>query len=152
MASQVLSGSGNLSYVNTTGEVVRVIINSVVCSSSSITVNWGASGSTATATAQNVVCFGKNIASKGSTTSASASQGTQNSFWSVYSDNLVINTSSILSGYNGISLQDYSINNGWQDQYFDLPTEIYLNQSETFSISSTGTISGYNVVIIPSNG
>ena len=40
MASQVLSGSSNVSYTNNTGQNVRIVINYMAGTSGSITMSW----------------------------------------------------------------------------------------------------------------
>ena len=59
MASQVLSGTGNVSYTNNTGQNVRVIINycSNPNSSGRIVISWAGVSVTATTKA-----FGRNLA------------------------------------------------------------------------------------------
>lgn len=48
MASQVLSGSSNVSYTNNTGQNVRIVINYMAGASGSITMSWaGISASSA---------------------------------------------------------------------------------------------------------
>jgi hypothetical protein len=59
MAAQVLTGTGNVSYTNNTGQNVRIIINTFQFPSAS-TVSMSAGGSTFSAT--NVFGFGKNFA------------------------------------------------------------------------------------------
>lgn len=73
MASQVLSGSGSVSYTNNTGQNVRVVINLMSGTSTQgpgtiinpgITINWGPVGAPLriqTATA-GFVAIGRNIA------------------------------------------------------------------------------------------
>ena len=60
MASQVLSGTGNVSYTNNTGQNVRVIINycsNTFTSGGEIVISWAGVSVTATTTA-----FGRNLA------------------------------------------------------------------------------------------
>jgi hypothetical protein len=105
MAATVLSGTGNVTYTNSTGQNVRVIVNYCYCSNTSsysnpnsITVSWG-SGATAKSSAQ---AFGRNLAY------VSNIPGTANGFG---------NNMAYGSGQS------------------PLPTEIMLAAGQTFSIS-----------------
>lgn len=61
MASQVLSGSGNMSYTNNTGQNVRIVINAVtVAISGGARIDMSAGGSSFYG--NRVYGFGKNIA------------------------------------------------------------------------------------------
>jgi len=66
MASQILSGSGNVSYTNNTGQNVRVIINFMRTSATTdfanatIAISWGGVGVTAPLRA-----IGRNVAFSG---------------------------------------------------------------------------------------
>jgi len=66
MASQVLSGSSNPSYTNTTGQNVRVVINfmqgSPTISGTAITMSWSGS---ATLFSNTVLAIGRNLAFNG---------------------------------------------------------------------------------------
>jgi hypothetical protein len=44
MASQVLSGSSNVSYTNNTGQNVRIVINYMIGTTSGLNINWGLGG------------------------------------------------------------------------------------------------------------
>ena len=56
MASQVLSGSSNVSYTNNTGQNVRIVINYMARPTS---MSWTGGGSV---TATNVLAIGRNLA------------------------------------------------------------------------------------------
>jgi hypothetical protein len=56
MASQVLSGSSNVSYTNNTGQNVRIVINYMASPTS---MSWTGGGSV---TATNVLAIGRNLA------------------------------------------------------------------------------------------
>jgi hypothetical protein len=68
MAAQVLTGTGNVSYTNNTGQNVRIIVN-VYQFSSAVTVSMSVGGSTFTAA--SVLGFGKNYAFSTSRSTAS---------------------------------------------------------------------------------
>jgi len=68
MASQVLSGSGNVSYTNNTGQNVRVIIN-YASANHGLTVSWA--GVSATSTYARAI--GRNLAFSADTSSFSGS-------------------------------------------------------------------------------
>jgi len=142
MASQVLSGSGNLSYINTTGNTVRVIIYSVCFSTpSQLTVSWGASGSPATISLSNVRSLGKNLASIDGSQKSSITRNreTTTTTYTTTSDNLYVDYGTIV-----ITSQYYV--------YSSSPTEIFLNPNEIFTLNSPSNISGYNVLVVPENG
>jgi hypothetical protein len=148
MASQVLSGSGNLSYINTTGNTVRVIIYSVCFSTpSQLTVSWGASGSPATISLSNVRSLGKNLASIDGSQKSSITTGggvfsnkeTTTTTYTTTSDNLYVD-------YGTISSTSHLY------VYSSSPTEIFLNPNEIFTLNSPSNISGYNVLVVPENG
>lgn len=62
MASQVLSGTGNVTYTNSTGQNVRIVINYM--SGTNIALSWtSASTGTGTASYTGAVTFGRNLAS-----------------------------------------------------------------------------------------
>ena len=67
MAAQVLTGSGNVSYTNNTGQNIRIIINAFQFPAAS-TISMSAGGSTFSAT--NVFGFGKNFAYSSTRTSS----------------------------------------------------------------------------------
>jgi hypothetical protein len=73
MASQVLSGSSNFSYTNTTGQNVRVIINYMrgvsTGSGLQISMSWAS-----VTISDTVTAIGRNLAFVGSTSSANNAQ------------------------------------------------------------------------------
>ena len=68
MAAQVLTGTGNVSYTNNTGQNVRIIINAYQFSSAT-TVSMSAGSSSFSAS--SVLGFGKNFAFSSTRTTAS---------------------------------------------------------------------------------
>lgn len=75
MASQVLSGSGSVSYTNNTGQNVRIVINYMSSSSSStpgIIINWGAASAPLRVqlVGTSVSAIGRNLAFNTGTTGA----------------------------------------------------------------------------------
>ncbi len=69
MASQVLSGSSNVSYTNNTGQNVRIVINYMAGSTSgtsiTLTLNWAGVSATGPFTA-----IGRNLATSGGLSTA----------------------------------------------------------------------------------
>jgi hypothetical protein len=57
MASQVLSGSSNVSYTNNTGQNVRIVINYMKSGTSNISMNWAGVSVNA-----NLSIIGRNLA------------------------------------------------------------------------------------------
>jgi hypothetical protein len=178
MASQVLSGSGNVSYTNNTGQIVRIIINSVVSTTvSEITIGWGNPSSSAQAVAGFVLGMGKNISHNGSSSVISAIPGLSpiNYITSTVGDGMVIDPiSRWANGPNSAIISNTSGTNPPPTRESSLPTEVYLNPGDTFSVvgkgyvldssglnavwppqvdqSGSSTIRGYNIVVIPENG
>jgi len=79
MASQVLSGSGNVTYTNNTGQNVRVIINfyknnTTSPASSSFVISWAGQSIT---TSTSIAGFGKHVAYTSSATNQNMT-GTSN--------------------------------------------------------------------------
>jgi hypothetical protein len=74
MASQVLSGSGSVSYTNNTGQNVRIVINFMSSSSSTpgIIITWGAASSPLRVqlVGTSVSAIGRNLAFNTGTTGA----------------------------------------------------------------------------------
>jgi hypothetical protein len=134
MASQVLNGSGSVSYTNNTGQNVRVIIN-YMSSSTGLIVSWagvnatGGTGGTA---------IGRNLALQISRTFSSG----------------------------GVTITANNASSNATTSIIALPTEIMLAPGQTFSASATtalsgtfpyqtttsGTLSAYNITIIPEAG
>lgn len=126
MASQVLSGSSNLTYTNTTGGNVRIIINYMEkpLAGTSISLTW--SGVSVNAP---LVAIGKNIAYFGSRYSPS---GGSIESWS---DNAV-----------GVPQTGSASSNAGTEG--TLPTELMLASGQSFSASC----GAYNIVVIPEAG
>jgi len=128
MAATVLSGTGDVTYTNNTGQNVRVIINFYKCNgttaSATVTINWAGYS----ITEDGVSSFGRNLAFYSLT--AGAYPLAANNMLGVVSTNL---------GY---------IASG-------LPTEIMLAAGQTFSVktnSSNYPLGAYNIVVIPEAG
>jgi len=124
MASQVLSGSSNPSYTNTTGQNVRVVINFMQGTPSpatspgyyAITMSWSGG---ATITSNVALAIGRNLAFNSGTA-----------------------TSAYTTGNNAVAAESNEI------FQFAFPTEIMLAPGQSFS----ATCSTYNIVVIPENG
>ena len=140
MASQVLNGSGPVSYTNNTGENVRVIINylkinNVGPNPNNVIMSFGsASASTKFGSNPKSTTLGKNLG---------------------YVFRLATAGGSALQA-NNAETDDFAFDN---DDGFALPTEVMLAPNETFSISMQNTqfgfsnaIGSYNIVIIPEGG
>lgn len=137
MASQVLSGSGNVSYTNTTGENVRIIINYMSGSQRrevpdgeditgiSISFPGGSAGSI------RALAIGKHLASV--TTSSSVT---------VSSENAIMRWTSPSAG------EDYRFTAPTDGTSFAIPLELMLAPGQSFSASC----SSYNIVVIPEGG
>jgi len=123
MASQVLSGSSNVSYTNNTGQNVRIVINymrgNVIDNAGNLTIGMSWAGVSITA---DIVAIGRNLAF----------------------NNVDSISSGIMSANNALG---NSTNQGIR---FDgaLPTELMLAPGQTFSASC----GAYNVVVIPEAG
>ena len=122
MASQVLSGSGSVSYTNNTGQNVRIVINFMSGTSTAgpgtivnpgITINWGLASAPLRIQTGTVgpTIIGRNIAFSSDTTIGSA-------------------------------------NNGLLPPGNALPTELMLAPGQIFS----ATCGSYNIVVIPEAG
>ena len=137
MASQVLSGSGNVSYTNTTGENVRIIINYMSGSQRrevsdgeditgiSISFPGGSAGSI------RALAIGKHLAHV--TTSSSVT---------VSSENAIMQWTSTSPG------EDYRFTAPTDGTSFAIPLELMLAPGQSFSASC----SSYNIVVIPEGG
>ena len=129
MASQVLSGSGNVSYTNTTGQNVRVVINYMRGSSDGagglqVSMSWGGGAATS---GPSVLAIGRNLAFN-----AGIRSNNLNSV-SITANNMCTHT-----GISGVGELTEAA----------LPTEIMLANGQTFSASC----GAYNIVVIPENG
>ena len=124
MAAQVLSGNGNVSYTNSTGQNVRLVINYfevgnlggtpvVSFPGCSITVNQGS-------------VYGKTLAYRAGTNT---------------NDTMSSDMSTAIAAVGAIDT-------------VGLPLEIALANGDTFSINSStsANIKGYNIIIIPEAG
>ena len=125
MAAQVLSGSGNVSYTNSTGQNVRLVINYLE-TATNVSGNTTVSFPGNTITLSPSMVYGKTLAWK--TTSSSSNH---------------------ITGSMAESAPDRT-----EDKLPPLPLELALANGDTFSITgNTSTnIKGYNMIIIPEAG
>jgi len=124
MASQVLSGTGNVSYTNNTGQNVRIVINYMGSVSSpgsnpTITINWGGGGASVSGQTGVSYAIGRNLAFTALVGGQSISAG--------------------LAANNGFLPPQTGST---------LPTELMLAPGQTFS----ATCGAYNIVVIPEAG
>ena len=131
MASQVLSGSSNVSYTNNTGQNVRIVINymEALPSSSNNTTLVGMSWAGVSLSRPNVRAIGRNLAyvfsipgfgdsgNSAAVSNAYAFQGGSGPFPSTFME--------------------------------PLPTELMLAPGQTFAVTG---IRAYNIVVIPEAG
>lgn len=133
MASQVLSGTSNVSYTNTTGQNVRIVINYMASANvdtggttiKRINLSWAG----VTVTANYLIAIGRNLAfNVGSNVSGGVSIVANN----MANDEVIPATfGSLAEVYNNA-----------------LPTEIMLAAGQSFS----ATCGAYNIVVIPEAG
>lgn len=162
MASQVLSGTSNPSYLNNTGQNVRVVINYMSSTTSGeITLNWAGISKTE----GNLEAIGRNIASASGFYGDFGFSGflpygwwkkIQQTFYPVSS----LGTQNISVRYPGASTSidvDFS-KRGWKRFFREgstseitafsfsiaLPTEIFLAPGQTFS----ATCGAYNIIVL----
>lgn len=125
MASQVLSGTGNVSYTNNTGQNVRIVINYLQMPDST---GVGGIMSWATGVSLSIgqaVRLGRNLA-----------------------------TGYLGAGGPGfVSLQN--LFTPYVGSYTGYPTELMLAPGQTFSVTTTNPaipVNSYNIVVIPEAG
>ena len=123
MAAQVLSGTGNVSYTNSTGQNVRLVINYLfVGANAGGTATMTFAGCAGISINQNQI-FGKTLAYK-------MASGDTNVVSSM--------ASNALTSQTGTST---------------IPLEIALANGDTFSINATNASKiSYNIIIIPEAG
>ena len=132
MASQVLSGTGNVSYTNNTGQNVRIVINYLQAPGGGgafSTMSWGNGASVAI---PQGVRIGRNLAF---TNYTSAGQGQ-------YTPAITSNNGSY------VSVQGSPVE-------FGVPTELMLSPGQTFSVTTSNPSfpsNAYNIVVIPEAG
>lgn len=144
MASQVLSGTSNVSYTNNTGQNVRIVINYMqggttiptgnlptqsTSGSTGITLSWSATnGGTVSVNAPGALAIGRNL--------AFSHAGGED----LFKDNsgLTLSSNNMVTYESGAAQRS---NNG-------LPTEIIIASGQTFS----AVCSAYNIVCIPEGG
>jgi hypothetical protein len=131
MASQVLSGSGEVTYTNNTGQNVRIVINYLrinnrTSQQGAFSVSWGGGGSAA------VSCNGSGSVGRGIGGSVITATGNNQS----------------------VSSQNFA-STGAQSLMDGCPLELVIEPTATFSIESGSgfiSIGGYNIVVIPEAG
>lgn len=137
MASQVLSGTSNVSYTNTTGQNVRIVINYMASANVDIggttirRINLSWAG--VTVTADYVQSIGRNLAfSMGGLVGSTTGTGI-----AMAANNMAI----VDSSGGGAPIPLESVNTS-------LPTEIMLAAGQSFS----ATCGAYNIAVIPEAG
>ena len=136
MASQVLSGSSNVSYTNNTGQNVRIVINYMA-------------GVSATATGASFSVEYRTISLSWAGISASAgfvAIGRNLAYNSVERTGLPQNSNNALASNSGTL--DTRTSTFPLDFEGALPTELMLAPGQTFSASC----GAYNIVVIPEAG
>lgn len=129
MAATVLSGSSNVTYTNSTGQNVRVVINYMrgvtTTFSTTISMSWANSGNVS----GQVLAIGRNLAFTAGTAGDTSA--------------IVMNSNNACAAVENSTLgRTVSIPEA------ALPTEIMLAAGQTFS----ATCGAYNIVIIPEAG
>ena len=124
MAAQVLSGSGNVTYTNTTGQNVRIVLNYVNVLSGSGDGTMSFQGVTISLKAGTT--YGKTLALR----------------------------DDFGGGANVGATQTMAAQTGGQNVRTAVPLEIAIAAGETFAITHTSSsrIDGYNCIIIPEAG
>ena len=136
MAAQILSGTGGVSYTNSTGQNVRIIINYMIVYRSATSMSWTGDNGTAELRPNNNATIGKELAyvvrGKEQTDSTSGS-------------------SKVITTNHGqrVSITSGGAVLGSAENLGGMPTEIALGPGYTFSTSPTGK---YNITIIPEAG
>ena len=127
MASQVLSGTANVSYTNNTGQNVRVVINYMA---NPTNISWGPA--MVQAVSGTIIAIGRNLAFSAGVYSST----TQGVALAMSSNNMVM--------FNQQANNDIGqeLNNN------ALPTELMLASGQVFS----ATCGAYNIVVIPEAG
>jgi len=132
MSATILSGTGNVSWTNNTGENVRVVINyfganDAGSATNGLGISMNAGGAIFLASAAKV--FGKNLATSGGRTGSETSQV-------FVSENMITSSSTGIIAFAPQAL----------------PTEVYLSDTRTLTITLTGGTASYNILIIPEGG
>ena len=127
MASQVLSGSSNVSYTNNTGQNVRLIIYYMAATGGNIAMTWGNSGSPASANGNSILAIGKDICFY---------TGAENESADTMVGKNMVRASSGPRSDGGVLVN--TINNR------SLPIEIMLAPSQIFN----ATCGSYNIIVI----
>jgi len=133
MASQVLTGTNGVSYTNSTGQNVRIVINYMVVTASATAMQWTGDNGTAEVRANASCTIGKDLGYN--STAIEQTDSTSGA-----SNVITTNVGQRVSTTGG---EGNSANLG------GLPTEIALGPDHTFSVSSTPK---YTIVIIPEAG
>lgn len=133
--TNVLSGTGNINYTNTTGKNVRVILNYVKGSG---TISWGNPSSLATATVSQSA-FGKNLCSARIELAT-----TEHKSYPFANQFLLFSSRSFSSQYNSknISSSNSSTPIGIPIEYIIAPNSVFKMQ---------GNVTAYNILTITEN-
>jgi len=134
MASQVLTGTNGVSYTNSTGQNVRIVINymKVIAGGGSdgTIMSWTGDNGTAEVKANATCIIGKDLALNSTATAQVGYVG----------QDITTNYGRRVSGTGG---------EGASADLGGLPTEIALGPDHTFSVSPTPI---YTIIIIPEAG
>ena len=154
MAATVLSGTGNVTYTNNTGQNVRVVINYLRYAATQLNVN-------------NQTQIPGSITMSWTATTAGTVSVTSSTFVTNYAYSSIGRNLALTNFTSGGNLSNSS-NGAYtflptgstpsQHTDFGMPTEIMLAAGQTFTITAqtsgltTSTIYAYNIVIIPEAG
>ena len=153
MASDVKSGNGNFSYINSTGQNVRVIINfmqatNVGANAGGISMSWSGVNGTVSVTAPYAHSLGRNIAALNQIRIERQNfSNAGNLAYSYFNVTDIGNKGygfAALNGANMVCVEGAQA----QQQNIALPTEIMLAPNQSFS----AVCGPYNIVIIKEDG
>ena len=122
MAATVLSGKGNVSYTNNTGQNVRIVIN-----------------------------FLRKEGSSAATITVSNSGG-DDLVMSLVGDGVIGRSLAYFDSYTGAATQISNNAGGSSSGSFTVPTEIAMGSGETFSVTASNGDIHYNLLVIPEAG
>ena len=122
MAATVLSGKGNVSYTNNTGQNVRIVINFLR--------KEGTSAATITV----------------------SNSGGDDLVMSLVGDGVIGRSLAYFDSYTGAATQISNNAGGVSSGSFTLPTEIAMGPGETFSVTASSGNIFYNLLVIPEAG
>ena len=133
MASQILTGTGGVSYTNSTGQNVRIVINYMSVQASATTMQWTGDNGTAEVRANATCTIGKDL-------------GYQS---------IAVEQTDSTSGASKVITTNYgqrvstTQGHGNSADLGGLPTEIALGPDHTFTASP---LTSYTIIIIPEAG